>query len=904
MKKSLLFLALALSAGTLSAQKGSSWQKVGSDKLTGRQVVREDNVSGSQQLYQLNQTELQQKLAAATDKFSGQAGIEIAIPNAKGQLERFQVWENSNFEPELQAQFPEIRAYVGKGITDPSASLNFSVSPIGVQTMILRADRRSEFIEPYTTDHGVYVAYERATRSVGALPWNCGTEDDHTLNQRLSNEVAMASNQSYKTMRLALSCTGEYTTYFGATQAGALAGMNATMTRVNGINEKDLAIHLNIIAGNLAVIYTNAATDPYSDAAVGSAGTWNTEVQNTLTTVLGNAAYDIGHLFGASGGGGNAGCIGCVCVDDTASTTDKNKGSGFTSPADGIPQGDNFDVDFVVHEMGHQMGANHTFSYAIESAGVNVEPGSGTSIMAYAGVVPTANLNIQPHSDPYFTYRSILQIQSNMASKPCPISTPLANTPPTINAGADYLIPKGTAFILKGTGSDAQGDSITYCWEQNDTGTAATTGANSIAYPTKPAGPNFRSFNPTASPNRYMPAFARVLEGDLTSTWESVSNVARAMNFTLTGRDSNSPTTSQTATDAMVVNTSALAGPFAVTYPNTTNETWTQNTPKTITWDVAGTNANGINTANVNILISIDNGATFSTLVANTANDGNEAITVPNTAAPYCRIMIEAIGNIYYALSKSFSIGYTVTVTNTCNNYTATPNAAVGTGATGFFGYAVAVPDSFTITDANLTVNITHPRVNDLRVGLAIPGSGTVNAIVYDRNCPVLGTPANMITTFDDEGVALSCAGLAGGNSYIPTTSALSILDGMNSAGTWNFALADAVTGQTGTLNSFTLTLCSTTTTVTLATEDFNLQEFSIYPNPNNGNFNVRFNPDGANDVKINIHDIQGRRIFNKVYPATGVFEENLQLQSVQSGVYIVTVENGGKKAVKRIVVE
>lgn len=903
MKKTLLFLALTLSAGTLTAQKGSSWQKVGADRLSGRQMVREEGVFGSQQLYQLDQIELQQTLATATDKFSGQAGIEISVPNAKGQLERFRVWENSNFEPELQAQFPDIRAYIGKGITDPSASLHFSVSPIGVKTMILRADRRSEFIEPYTTDHQVYVAYDRGTRSAGMLPWNCGTVEDQAMNQRLNADVLRASNQSYKTMRLALSCTGEYATYFGGTQAAALAGMNATMTRVNGINEKDLAIHLNIIGGNAAVIYTNAATDPYSDAATGAAGAWNTELQNTLTSVIGNAAYDIGHLFGASGGGGNAGCIGCVCVDDTASTTDENKGSGFTSPADGIPAGDNFDVDFVVHEMGHQMGANHTFSYLTEGAGVNVEPGSGTSIMAYAGVVPTANLNIQPHSDPYFTYRSILQIQSNMATKTCPVSTPLANTPPTINAGADYLIPKGTAFILKGTGSDAQGDTITYCWEQNDHG-AGQTGANSIAYPTKPSGPNFRTFNPTTSPNRYMPAFARVMEGNLTSTWESVSNVGRTMNFTLTGRDSNSPTSSQTATDAMVVTTTANAGPFQVTYPNTTNETWMQNTSKTITWDVAGTDTNSINTSNVRISISTDNGVTFQTLVASTANDGSETITVPNTPAPYCRIMIEAIGNIYYALSKSFSIGYTVTVTNTCNNYTSSPGSAVGTGATGFYGYAVAVPDSFTITDANLTVNITHPRVNDLRVGLAIPGSGVVNVFLYERNCPVLGTPANMITTFDDEGATLTCAGINGGNSYIPPAGTLSTLDGMNSAGTWNFALADAVAGQTGTLNSFTLTLCSTTTTVTLATEDFNLSEFSIYPNPNNGNFNVKFNPDGTNDVKINVHDIQGRRIFNKTYPATGAFEENLQLQSVQSGVYIVTVENGGKKAVKRIVVE
>ena len=82
---------------------------------------------------------------------------------------------------------------------------------------------------------------------------------------------------------------------------------------------------------------------------------WNAQLQSTLTSIIGEANYDIGHMFGASGGGGNAGCIGCVCVNGS-------KGSGITSPADGIPQGDNFDIDYVVHEVGHQLGANHTFS--------------------------------------------------------------------------------------------------------------------------------------------------------------------------------------------------------------------------------------------------------------------------------------------------------------------------------------------------------------------------------------------------------------------------------------------------------------------------------------------------------------------------------------------------------------
>ena len=199
-----------------------------------------------------------------------------------------------------------------------------------------------------------------------------------------------------------------------------------------------------VIANNNLVMYYNASTDPYSSGSVGSGGAWNTELQNNLSTVLGNAAYDIGHLFGQSGGGGNAGCIGCVCEDDdVANLNDENKGSGFTSPSDGISQGDTFDIDYVVHEIGHQLGANHTFSHQSEGTGVNVEPGSGSTIMGYAGIT---SYDVQNNSDAYFTYRSILQIQNNLAGRTCSVDTPITNTPPVVDAG--LILPFRKAQLL------------------------------------------------------------------------------------------------------------------------------------------------------------------------------------------------------------------------------------------------------------------------------------------------------------------------------------------------------------------------------------------------------------------------------------------------------------------------
>ncbi|MEY2671581.1 MAG: hypothetical protein RLZZ577_1897, partial [Bacteroidota bacterium] len=395
--------------------------------------------------------------------------------------------------------------------------------------------------------------------------------------------AATSNGESYKTLRLAVACTAEYTTYFGGTFQ-ALEAINATLTRVNGIFNRDLSLHLNLISSATSLLYTNPATDPFSPANTGANGNWNVELQRDLTAKIGNANYDIGHLFGASGGGGNAGCIGCVC-QDPVSLNDVAKGGGFSSPADGKPEGDTFDIDFVAHEIGHQLGANHTFSHETEGTGVNVEPGGGSTIMSYAGVT---DYNIQSHSDDYFAYVSIDQIRKNLASKSCPVSSIIPKAKHKANAGEDFVIPKSTPFVLKGSSSNPNGAGLSYCWEQNDTATTSF-GANSIAFPTKKDGPLFRSFPPTNSPNRFMPELAKVATNNLNSSWESVADVARTMHFTLTVRDNGGIGLAQTDADAMTVTVDATKGPFEITSQNTSNLSWKPLSLETISWAVNST---------------------------------------------------------------------------------------------------------------------------------------------------------------------------------------------------------------------------------------------------------------------------------------------------------------------------
>lgn len=698
-KKITLAAALLFCTMSGSAQQKNHWNEVNAQRASASGNVKKLFEKSEGKYYTLNHAELKAQLAAAPQRFSGNQGITIGFPDAQGTTEYFTVYEYSNFSPDLQEQFPDIRAYAGFGIENPASSLRFSFSPKGLQAMITRPDSDTEFIEPYTAGTETYILFTEATKSRASQPFTCFTGNGNAQHSNLKsgNVSARSSSLTFKTFRLALSCTAEYTQYHGGTKQDALAAMNATMTRVNGVYERDLAVKLEIIPNVLNIIYTNPNSDPYSDFEEGSGwfSYWNSELQSNLNNTIGNGNYDIGHLLGHDGGGGNAGCIGCVCSS--------GKGSGYTSPLDGIPEGDSFDIDYVSHEMGHQLGAFHTYSVDNEQSGVNVEPGSGSTIMGYAGITG-GTTDVQQHSDDYFAYRSIQQIQDNLASKSCAVNTTLTNTAMVINAGSNYTIPKGTAFILKAVGADANAAAVTYNWEQNDNVTNNTSGGSSVVYPAKPAGPTFRSVLPSASPDRYMPKLATVLNNSLTANWETVSTVGRDLNFTLTGRD-NIAGGGQTKTDAMKVTVNATAGPFIVTSQNTQGITWPIGSVQNIEWDVAGTTANGINTENVNIWLSIDGGQTFTTpLALNTPNDGAESVTVPNVALVQseCRIMVAAADNIYYALNRNaFSITDTADVdTNSSADFVLYPNPNNGS-------FTVQLPQ---VTGKNVTVTVHDVR--------------------------------------------------------------------------------------------------------------------------------------------------------------------------------------------------
>jgi chitodextrinase len=759
MKFKLLSVALLVITSFAQAQqKDSFWKKSTNSnviQLESRMQLPENN------LFELNVEAIKAELASSANRNATFSDAVISLPNAEGKLEQFRVYENSTMDSKLQSRYPEIRSYIGIGIDNPNATAYFSVTPLGFQSMTVSPDKSAVFIEPISEDLTTYSVYRKSDKKTAFTKFECSVVDNVTSSMDL-NVARNANDATLRTFRLAVSTTGEYTAHFGGTKAQALAAINATMTRVNGVFEKDFAVRMVLIANTDLVIYTNASTDPYTTS-------YNSQVQSTLTSVIGEANYDIGHVFVKAGNNGNAGCIGCVCVNGS-------KGSAFTAAT--IPTGDIFDIDYVAHEMGHQFGANHTFSMSNEGTGVNMEPGSGSTIMGYAGIT---SQDVQPNSDVYFHAASIQQVTNNVKAKTCQTNTATGNAVPTAAAGLDYTIPKSTPFMLTGSGTDANGDAITYCWEQFDNAASTATGANSAASATRTTGPTFRSYNPTTSPIRYFPNLSRVLAGATTTagteiTVEALPSVARTMNFRLTVRD-NRAGGSANNSDDMIVTVNGTAGPFSVSAPNTA-VSYVGGSSQTVTWAVAGTTANGVNCANVDILISTNGGSSWSTLLAATPNDGTQAVTIPNTPGTTNRIMVKGTNHIFFDVSNTnFTItsGVTDTVaptaptlaasgtTQTTTNLSwsgATDNVAV----TGYDVYRGATllgsTASTTYAVSGLTASTTYSftvRAKDAAGNV----SADSNSVSVTTLAPVIDTTAPTAPTLSASGTTQTATNLS-----------------------------------------------------------------------------------------------------------------------------------------------
>ena len=625
--------------GTVAASGAvSPWQNAEAEAQTIPDADRWVRPNKSR-AYRLDATMLRDQLSRAPKEFTPaavQPPAEVSLPMPDGTLARFSIFESPIMAPELAAKYPEIKTWCGQGIDDATATVRLDFTPSGFHAQIL-SPNGAVYIDPARRgDSILHLSYHKRDFARDRAEFACLTPADGVaLFQPAAGTIR--SGASLRTYRLAVSATGEYTQFHGGSVAQGLAAIVTAINRVNGIYETELAIRLMLVANNDLIVFTNPSTDPFSNANPSALLTQNQAVTDQR---IGNANYDVGHVF--STGGGGLSSVATVCVDGAKARSE----TGLA-----MPTGDPYYVDFVAHEIGHEFGAHHSYNGIDGNCGgqrdasAAYEPGSGSTIMGYAGICLTDDL--QAHSDPFFHFISVEEIQFYTTvgfGKDCAVVTATGNGAPSVDAGANLVIPARTPFALTAFGSDPNGHPITYCWEERDLGAA-----QSLAAPDNGSSPLFRSFPPTTSPVRTFPRLTDLLNNSLTAG-EKLPTTSRTMNFRVTARDNRAGGGGVT-TDDMTVTVVGTAGPFRVTSPNTA-VTWSGF--RTVTWEVAGTTASPINAANVTILLSTNGGATFPVaLAASTPNDGSESVLLPNLSTTQARIRVQAAGNIFFDISDS-----------------------------------------------------------------------------------------------------------------------------------------------------------------------------------------------------------------------------------------------------------
>lgn len=658
MKKNLLLSALItiFISGSAFAAFDGIWQIVNTHTVPtkGERLV----VPDIYKVYLLNDAYIKDMLFKVADNRNDAATISLPAPD--GSMHYFRIWETPVMHPELAARYPGIRNFTAVSVDNPAVTAKVNYTYKGFNAMVYDGDN-TYLVDPYSnTNDGYYVSYyKRDYPRTEIHNFNCGTsdtkevisEDMMQLGKPAPRAAHKPNGSTTRTFRLALSCTGEYAKAVDGSnpsKPNVISAMVKTLTRVTGILERELGVSLQLISNNDQLVYLDPTTDPFSTAENTVIGnSTQTANQTNITNVIGNGNYDIGHIF-CSGDGGIAD-LEAVC--DIGHQARAATGSA-------NPVGDAFAVDYVVHEMGHQLGAEHTFNFnnggacngnAVMSSAY--EPGSGTTIMAYAGLC--SGNDIQQHSDAYFHSKSLDQMTIFVGSllPTCGTSSSSGNNPPSVqNIQAIYNIPVKTPFELEAPlAVDTDHDTLTYCWEEYDLGDFG----KSIAA-TK-YGPIFRSFKATGSRWRVFPVMDSIRANTLSYLGEKLPEVTRNMHFRLVVRDVLSGMGTYNWSDNTVdLQVTEQAGPFKVTGPNQHSDYWRIGNTYTVTWDVSNTDQAPVNCSKVNIYLSLDDGVTWPiTLLANTPNDGSETITVPSGSyTGSARVKVKGADNVFFDISN------------------------------------------------------------------------------------------------------------------------------------------------------------------------------------------------------------------------------------------------------------
>jgi hypothetical protein len=853
----------------------------------------------------------------------------VSFPYADGTLHPFTAKRNQTMHPAYNAKFPELITLDAYASDGSGAYGKWDITPTGLHAMIFIPGQSTIFIDPmFEGNHEYYIVY-RKRDFISDKIMQCDVDNFDEAKPSQTNK-SMFGTCELRTYRLALSATAEYTIFHGGTVAQAAAAQVVTMNRVNGVYEKDIAITMVIIPNNNSLIYTTAASDPYTN---GTPGTMINQNQTNVDAVIGSSNYDIGHVFGTNSGG-LAG-LGVVC-------TGGQKARGVTGS--GAPIGDPFDIDYVAHEMGHQFGGNHTQNNNCNSvAAARREPGSASTIMGYAGICAP---NVQNNSDDYFHGYNLQEISNEILSNghQCEVITALNNTPPVINStSGNIVVPISTPFILTAHSSDVDGDVLSYLWEQMD-----NEASTQPPVATSTGGPNFRSFDPSLDSNRYFPNLTS-LASNGPFTWEVLPSVARVMDFRLSVRDNHGVGSCNDYTD-VTVTTNASAGPFVVTYPSATGITWVGGSSQTVTWSVANTNVAPINCTDVRILLSVDGGQTYPYILSSTtANDGTETISCPNVSSNTARVMVMSGAQTFFDISNN---NFTITCGQTqtpvfnslsvaCQNDAAfslpstsdngimgtwTPALNLTTPGTFTYSFNPAANQCAIVVSAQLTVQpqvepifsnpttlcqndafmlpttaqngITgawNPQVNSQQVGITTvtftPDAGQCSNSV-NQTITVNPLPSNGIS---QNGITLTAAATGVAYQWIDCSTNQPVGGATNQSFTTTEVVGTYAVIVTANGCSDTST-CISVDQSGISEGDFN---FGLIPNPANESVLIQWDTDAVHMIEL--LDEAGK-IVRRVYLTGAVQQVEFSLAQIAAGVYHVRLSGAENISIKKLI--
>lgn len=581
--------------------------------------------------------------------------VQLNVPAISSKTLELRPYELMS--PEYQAEYPDLKVFKWQS-GDTYGVITTDKNDMYITTL------ENGHLTSYYPKHGQYFKDDGQSHAHHDHA-KCGVteEDQASLADQIPQEYRDLQDfgETRRRYRLAAVATGEYYQANGGNNAAVNTHLLGSIAGIELIYSKELSVTFQVLT---PVLFNNPNSDPFTPDQMGG-----DDRPSQAATVVGNnfniSSYDIGHVFHthADGDGwsnGGVARLASVCQDFGNakaagwSGSFNNNGSGW--------------FQLAAHEFAHMFSATHTFNGSGELACDGAisetsayEIGSGTTIMSYNGVCADGqNIPNSGEADSYFHTHSLQQMMNFIeTSATCGTANNSNNTPPTVDinpCNTTYSVPKGTPFFVEAAGSDADGDALSYCWEQyNEDGpNTPTQGFVGNAAGNSSVAPLFRSYPPTTTPRRHFPRYATTLANDV-DIFDVLPRRARDLNFRLTVRDNKGAF----AMDDLEI-TVANVGPVRILSPNG-GEAQTSNDPLNITWATGG--AESICDV-VDIYLSIDGGVSDYLLLGDDVNfaAGSLSVNLPSsiTSTESARIILRCADNscvqFYDVSDNNFSL--------------------------------------------------------------------------------------------------------------------------------------------------------------------------------------------------------------------------------------------------------